>query len=57
MDDIWGTELTPDQIVRLEIVKAYLPQAARADLQNPDVLVANCSKLEEYVLNSKKMTG
>lgn len=41
-----------DKEVRLEIVKAVVPQASRVSLTNSESIVKTCSLLEEYVLGS-----
>lgn len=40
--------------IRLEIVKAFLPNAAKNGLLDPEIIVEKCSILEKYVLSSDK---
>lgn len=39
-------------VVRLRILEALIPQAARSDIQGPEKLVETCKHLENYVLHS-----
>jgi hypothetical protein len=38
--------------IRLELVKAVVPQATRVSMTEPEHIVKVCAALEEYVLNS-----
>jgi hypothetical protein len=37
--------------VRLRLIEAIMPQATRVGVQDADVIINSCIKLEKYVLN------
>jgi hypothetical protein len=43
--------------IRLRIVETLMPIASKVQVTNPESLIETCSKLEKYVVGSKRKVG